>query len=135
MKDILLEYYYQVKNLTNGSLSMPRFKKENTFEIDGQMLNSSDDYIKWDKIKTIIYSIIRGDKRPVYMKIILKEDEKYSCDEYISYILDITFNQSLKIKSGVSYKQFTFDKSFENNWDDEVLKLLNDDKITFKVEE
>lgn len=73
--------------------------KENTFEIDGQMLNSSDDYIKWDKIKTIIYSIIRGDKRPMYMKIILKEDEKYSCDEYISYILDITFNQSLKIKS------------------------------------
>lgn len=41
MKDILLEYYYQVKNLTNGSLSMPRFKKKNTFEIDGQMLNSS----------------------------------------------------------------------------------------------
>lgn len=69
------------------------------------------------------------------MKIILKEDEKYSCDEYIGYILDITFNQSLKIKSGVSSVNNYFDKSFENNFDDEVLKLLNDDKITFKVEE
>lgn len=25
--------------------------KRKYFEIDGQMLNSSDDYIKWDKIK------------------------------------------------------------------------------------
>lgn len=117
----------------NWKFIRAKLQMENSFDIDGQRLED-DDYISWVSIKNIVYTIIRGNKLPNYMKIILKENEIYTSKD-VGYIIDINFKDELKVRTGVSYKIFNTDKSEEKNWDDYVNTLFERHNIKYVVEE
>lgn len=117
----------------NWKFIRAKLQMENSFDIDGQRLED-DDYISWASIKNIVYTIIRGNKLPNYMKIILKENEIYTSKD-VGYIIDINFKDELKVRTGVSYKVFNTDKSEEKNWDDYVDTLFERHNIKYIVEE
>ena len=117
----------------NWKFIRAKLQMENSFDIDGQRLED-DDYISWVSIKNIVYTIIRGNKLPNYMKIILKENEIYTSKD-VGYIIDINFKDELKVRTGVSYKIFNTDKSEEKNWDDYVNTLFERYNIKYVVEE
>lgn len=117
----------------NWKFIRAKLQMENSFDIDGQRLED-DDYISWASIKNIVYTIIRGNKLPNYMKIILKENEIYTSKD-VGYIIDINFKDELKVRTGASYKVFNTDKSEEKNWDDYVDTLFERHNIKYIVEE
>lgn len=117
----------------NWKFIRAKLQMENSFDIDGQRLED-DDYISWASIKNIVYTIIRGNKLPNYMKIILKENEIYTSKD-VGYIIDINFKDELKVRTGASYKVFNTDKSEEKNWDDYVDTLFEKHNIKYIVEE
>lgn len=113
----------------------------NTFHIDGHInrdfFNEDEfDELKdqhlsyWSKIKPICYSLIKGNKTPLYFKIIfalnreqiksIVEQNNISINE--NDINELFFNIKyesgmLTITTGCSLKIFTMDKSLENAFD------------------
>lgn len=123
------------KKFDEWQLVQAKIQKFNTFDIDGQLIEKQgcNTHIKWRDIKDIIFEIIRGKITPKFMKIILKEDYKYTQDSTFAYILSVTYKENLVISSGVTYKAFSMDKESETNWDREVQSILDELKLQYTI--
>ena len=103
--------------------------------------------ILWSEIKGIAYSIIKGNKTPLSMKIVfqLPEEQKREMVESLGgnlrsedvggLFLNIRFEKNeLHIITGTAIKTFTFDKTLEREWDAWVKNFLKKQGFVFEEE-
>lgn len=128
----------------------------NTFTINGELnkpffsddeLNSLKDtrYSFWCSIKPFCYSLIKGNKVPLSMKIVFMLSE-YDADAFLctpdlsSYSQDISglfinvrySNGVVNIVTGTALKSFTLDKTLEHAFDNYVRCFLDEAGINFE---
>lgn len=103
---------------------------------------SDQTFIKWSNLKSTVFSIIKGNKTPSLMKIVLmvsnknkqnlviKSNSEYQPENINGFYLNIIFDPSgLKVITGTNYKLFSLDKSVENYFDDSIIKFFVKNEI------
>ncbi len=99
----------------------------------------------WSDVKPIAFSIIKGTKPPLSLKIVfqLPRDKteafiagipgNYLMEEIGGLYLNVRFEKGvLHIVSGVAIKSFHMDKTLEKEWDQEVKNLLKGQGILYE---
>ena len=102
------------------------------------------DYTSWASIKPQIFSMIKGSKTPLSMKIILilsraNTDQlltnynlPLSSENINGLFLNIHYDRTnLSCTTGVSYRTFTMDKRLETVFEETILTWLSQNKIAF----
>ena len=113
----------------------------NTDELEAR---TQSDYISWAEIKPQIFSMIKGSKTPLSMKIILMLSKantnqlltKYNLPLSAENINGLFFNihydgTNLSCTTGVSYRTFTMDKRLEAVFEESMLTWLGHYKIPY----
>lgn len=98
----------------------------------------------WSEIRGIAFSIIRGNKTPLSMKIVLALSRKHvialvnslggklNIEDVGGLYINIRFEKNdLHIITGTAIKTFTLDKTLEQEWDIWVRKFLKAQNIQF----
>lgn len=94
-------------------------------------------FVKWEEIKPYIVSLIKGDKKPKYFKIIFSLDDNTInnlCDNANAMFLNITYqNNIITGTTGTSQKAFSLDKKEDKIWEDTVFNFFKKNNINIKV--
>mgnify|MGYP001213362237 FL=1 len=98
----------------------------------------------WSEIRGIAFSIIRGNKTPLSMKIVLALPRKHvislvnslrgklNIEDVGGLYINIRFEKNdLNIITGTAIKTFTLDKTLEQEWDIWVKKFLKARNIQY----
>ena len=99
---------------------------------DMAALESPYDYAPWQKLRPLITGLIKGKHTPLMMHIVLYLNPELAdnilsgAGKEVDYlILNIRFGDgSLKLTTGVAYKEFTLDKDADRLWDQYVAHKL-----------
>lgn len=117
--------------------------KNVTVTIDGRVTKDWYDekvenkFEKWENVRGYIFDIIKGKKSPKKIKLVLSLDE--SIIEKIhknakSCSLKIEFaDNKVNVLTGVMQKEFSLDKSLDDNWDQSVKKFFKKLEIAQNV--
>ncbi len=103
--------------------------------------------ILWSEVKQIAYSMIKGSRTPLSLKIIFQLP-KQQCDSLVDSLggrirtedvgglyLNVRFDKgNLKIVTGTAIKTFTLDKTLEQEWDNRMKGLLKEQNIVYEEE-
>ena len=133
----------EIQTLTNfhvtGQFNETFFTKEELEE------RGENQFILWSDIKPIAFSIIKGTKTPLSLKIVFqlpkdrsedligKLSGKLRMEDIGGLYLNIRFEKGeLHIITGTAIKTFTLDKTLEQEWDMEVKNLLKQQGIGFQ---
>lgn len=104
-------------------------------------------YVLWSEIRPIAFSMIKGNKTPLALRIVFQLPIK-SCEELIKssgirlatedvggLYLNIRFEKGeLHIITGTAIKTFTLDKTLEQEWDKEIKNILKNQGIIYEEE-
>ena len=150
MNQLLRSDLFHPFNLWEASI-----KTSVTYHIDGRLnhdfYNTDEletlpqtDYISWASIKPQIFSMIKGSKTPLSMKIILMLSKSGTNQLLTNYnlplseeninglFLNIHYDRTgLSCTTGVSYRTFTLDKNLETVFEENILSWLKHSKIAF----
>ena len=120
----------------------------NRFSIDGKIRqgffseeeleeNRIEEYSSWKSLKPICYSLIRGKRLPESFRIVFlmppSARDRFvsgrvpgiSPDQVGGLYINVQYeNQEMICVTGTSMKQFTMDRTLENEWDENVRKFL-----------
>ncbi len=142
----------------NFLLSELHINTFNHFEITGALNEdyySNDEleilderkYSLWSEIKPIAYSLLKGNKLPLSIKIVLllsplntekvlkKSGVSLTSDDINGLFLNIRFDKgSLNLITGISTKNFSLDKTLEHTWDDDLKLFLKHYEIAVEEE-
>lgn len=101
--------------------------------------------ILWSEVRQIAYSMIKGSKTPLSLKIVFQLPEEPSVqlidsfggrlrkEEVGGLYLNVRFEKGeLRIITGTAIKTFTLDKSLEQEWDKLVRNILKEQGIVFE---
>lgn len=123
----------------NGQLNEAFFTKEELEE------RAEQKAILWTEVKQIVYSMIKGSKTPLSLKIIFQLPRqqceallqqlggRYRIEEIGGLYLNVRFEKGeLRIITGTAIKTFTLDKSLEQEWDLRVKNLLKEQGIPYE---
>jgi len=129
-----------------------------SFKISGQLnedffskdeLEARDDTnnVYWSEVKPIAYNMIKGNRTPLSLKVVLQLANKQVQDmadmfagklrteDIGGLFLNIRFEKGeLRIITGVAIKTFLLDKTLEHEWDARVSRMLKDYGIAFETE-
>lgn len=126
-------------------LKEAQIKTANTYTIDGYEqkafygsdkdmvdLASPYEYAPWERMKSVVLSLIKGKLTPLSMKIVLYlkpelTEELLGDSGYPVDYLIINFSQGesgMSITTAVAYKEFTLDKEPEQIWDRYIRGIL-----------
>lgn len=99
----------------------------------------------WSDLKAVAFSIIKGNKTPISMKLIIQLPNRKTEDlvqklagriqsnEVGGLFINIRFEKGvLHIISGTAIKTFTLDKTLEQEWDLETKNILKEQGILFE---
>ena len=124
-----------------------------TFKIDGYHQEAYyeegeeySEYAPWSLLKAYCLSLIKGKKPPHSFKFVFrlpqnetarmleKEGLKFRLDDIQGVYINLRFEgKQLLCTSGTATKTFSLDKSLEQAWDKEVLKLFDNLEIDYKM--
>lgn len=145
LKDSFDEFYLEdAYILTYAGLSVSGKRNRNWYDSDEEKMT---ELIRWCEIKKVVFEYIKGKKTPAVMKISLKADENIinnfladtGCYEKVKeYRPDLYMQiryekESLKMVTGISFKEFIMDKTIENAWDEAVKKWIKSLGITCEL--
>lgn len=112
-----------------------------TYDIDCTKNNSFADtgtesrFTRWGELRNTISFLIKGNKRPAYMKLVFSLDEeqlsaidKNAASAFINIIYE---NDKVSGYAGSSQRVFSLDKNVENAWDDVVKRFLKKNEIPY----
>ncbi|MBD5097621.1 MAG: hypothetical protein HDT40_11655 [Lachnospiraceae bacterium] len=105
------------------------------FDSDDRALMAIEEYIDWKNIKPIVHGLIKGDKLPLSLKLILMFNREnitrlvemnnlpISENDIGALFLNVLYEKgTLTVTTGTSIKTFSLDKTLDNVWDDTVEK-------------
>ena len=137
-------YLWEASIKTGVSYHIDGRLNEDFYNTDELETLPQTDYISWAQIKPQIFSMIKGSKTPLSMKIILLLSEtstnqlltKYnlplSAENINGLFLNIYYDgTNLTCTTGVSYRTFTMDKRLETVFEENILNLLRQAQITY----
>jgi len=103
------------------------------FEIFGAR---DDGFTNWGLVRPHVFGIIKGDKLPKGIKIILGKDiSSTDADNPISSFINIHFEDGkINLTTGISKKGFSLDRSDDEKWDAQVMNFLDDNEIIYTNE-
>ena len=145
----------EIKNFMNKLLREEAFDKLEVrffeietivkYEITGNinkdyLLEGEERYfVKWKELKPYIHSIIKGDRKPKYMKMIFSLEDKAVtnlCENAKAMFLNINYvNDEVMGTTGTSQKNFSLAKLEDKIWEETVLKFFKKNEINIKIEE
>ncbi|MGB8455302.1 MAG: DUF5721 family protein [Anaerocolumna sp.] len=115
----------------SGNINEEYFSNEELEKLEGRK------YSTWGEIKPVAYSLIKGNKLPLSIKIILllslpnventlrKSGAAVPLIDINGLYLNIRFDKgSLLLITGTSIKSFSMDKTLERAWDEDLKKFL-----------
>ncbi len=101
----------------------------------------------WSEVRAVAFSMIKGNKTPTSFKLVfqlpadrcetlvLQSGGKLRMEEIGGLYLNVRFEKNeLHIITGTAIKTFTLDKTLEQEWDQEVKKLLKQQGIAYEEE-
>lgn len=104
-------------------------------------------YVLWSDVRSIAYSMIKGSKTPLSLKIVFQLSEircedlvrlsggRIKIEELGGLYLNVRFEKNeLHIITGTAIKTFTLDKTLEREWDAQVKNMLHEQGIPFEEE-
>jgi len=122
-----------------GQFNEQFFSKE---ELEERGVNR---HVLWSEVRQIVYSMIKGSKTPLSLKIIfqLPADQcgnmldsfggKLRLEDVGGLYLNVRFEKGeLRMITGTAIKTFTLDKTLEQEWDKSVRNLLKEQGISFE---
>jgi hypothetical protein len=122
-----------------GQYNEAFFTKE---ELEERKENS---VILWSDVKQIAYSMIKGNKTPLSLKIVFqlpleqcetvvkRSGGRLRLEEVGGLYLNVRFEKGeLHIITGTAIKTFTLDKTLEREWDLEVKNIFKEQGILFE---
>lgn len=129
-----------VKYDIDGRLNESFFSKD---ERSSQQLDDLT-YMPYGRLRPVFFELIKGRTAPTYFKFvlmlspsnlqktILASGTAISPADILGVYLNIRYqNESLMLTTGVSYRVFIPDKSFEKEWEKFTINFLKRNNITF----
>lgn len=125
----------------NGLIHKEFFNEEET-----DFMELADyDYLPWHLAKEKLFTLIKGKKTPLQLKIVLKAcknqtqfilshtNSSLNPNDIDGIFLNIIFQKNkLNVICGISYKIFTMDKQLESELFNNIITLLKSNNITCK---
>lgn len=108
-------------------------------------LEELEEYSRWTEVKPFAFQIMKGNKTPQFIKIVLQfslentlkilEELKlpFSNDDISGLYVNIRYeHDELYLVTGTSLKTFTLDKTLEHEWDSYIKNFLKQNSIPFE---
>lgn len=151
-----MQLLFQTDILDNYEFASATIQTDMHYTLDGH-LNSSffsteeletlqltnKEYLPWHLAKDKIFQIIKGKKTPTQLKIVLLPNQtviddllksansSLNSNDIFSISVNILFQEpKLNVTTGISYKIFTMDKEFENEFSARLITLFKSNNIT-----
>lgn len=123
----------------NGRLNKDWFDDSEREEIQER------EYSTWNELKGMVYQIIKGNKTPRFMKIVLQLSKEntnkvveragngFSMEDVDGLFLNIRYEKDeLTLITGTSMKTFTLNKALEQEWDENIERYFKHYKIAIE---
>ncbi len=104
------------------------------------------EYLPFSYLRPVFFELIRGRHTPLYLKFvfllspsnakktILSSDTGFGPDDISAIFLNLTFRDGqMVLTTGVSYRTFTTDHSFDIAWDTLAARFLTNHGLDFDV--
>lgn len=124
-----------------GSLQAGFFSED---ELEQEHLTGFS-FIPYGRVRTQCFDLIKGKRTPSFFKFVLllspsnlektllQSGSSLSTQDITAAFLNLKFqNGKLLLTTGISYRTFTIDKSFEQSWDTLVKRFLKNHEILFE---
>ncbi len=105
------------------------------FDSDDRDIMAAEEYIDWKNIKPTVHELIKGDKLPLSLKLILMFNREnitrlaemnnlpISENDIGALFFNVLYEKGkLTVTTGTSVKTFSLDKTLDNVWDSTVEK-------------
>lgn len=102
-------------------------------------------YLPFGQARIHSFNLIKGKRTPSYFKFILllspenlartleQSRSSFSPEDITGCFLNLTFSHgTLRLTTGISYRIFSVDKSFDAEWDELVKRFLKNHAIAFQ---
>lgn len=112
-----------------------------------ELVTDGSEYLPFSHFRPICYELIRGKHTPLYMKFVFllspsnaaktlaSTDTGFTAEDVSAIFLNLTFrNGAMVLTTGVSYRTFTLDRSFDSAWDTLAARFLSSHGISFDVQ-
>ena len=103
-------------------------------------------FIPYGKVRTQCFDLIKGKRTPSFFKFVLllspanltntleRSHSSFSANDITGAFINLKFqNGTLILTTGVSYRIFSVDKSFEQEWDALVKRFLTNHEISYEI--
>ena len=143
--DFFLLREMQLQTFTNFNISGQL--NDNYYTNEELEERGDDSFVQWSEVRQFAFSIIKGNKPPLSLKIIFqlpkghcetmieRSGEKLRWEEIGGLFLNVRFEKGeLHIITGAAIKTFLLDKTIEQVWDMEVKNILRVQGIVFEEE-
>lgn len=110
---------------------------KNYYDQDQLEIMGPVNYVKWGQIKEFVTTLIRGNRTPDDLKIVLakpvEELESFDPKVVSSLFINIHFTSGeVTVTTGTSMATFTLDKTPDYTWDNQVKASLKKQNILFE---
>ena len=144
LKDTFDEFLLEEAHALTFAMFQINGKRNLNWYDNDEKENQLPNLLYWREARGFLFDFIKGKKTPEYMKISLKASDKLArsilsesgvlsryLKEQPDLYLQIKFEKdTLTIVTGISYKEFTMDKSLDRGWDDAVKEWIRTLKIS-----
>ena len=102
-------------------------------------------FIPYGKVRSQCFNLIKGKRTPAFFKFVLllspsnlektlqQTHSSFTAQDISATFLNLKFqNNKLLLTTGISYRTFSTDKSFEREWDILIKKFLKNHEIVFE---
>ena len=151
LKSELFDHFLLAEATIHGSISYSVDGHINREFFDAEELSEltaeGSEYLPFSHFRPICYELIRGKHTPLYMKFVFllspantektlaSVDTGFTAGDVSGIFLNLTFRDGqLVLTTGVSYRTFTLDRSFDNAWDTLAARFLSSHVIDFDVQ-
>lgn len=115
-------------------------------EDDGYELVAGESYVPFALLRSSCFDFIKGKRTPVSFKFVFllskKNQEKTLASLHSSFAAEDISGMYLNLKyqageiictTGISYRNFSLDKSLDQAWDDMIIRFFKNHKILFET--
>lgn len=151
LKSELFDHFLLSEATIHGAISYRVDGHINREFFDAEELEAftadGSEYLPFSYFRPVCFELIRGKHTPLYMKFvfllspsnakstILSTDTGFSPEDISGIFLNLTFRDGqMLLTTGVSYRTFTLDRSFDQVWDALAARFLSSHSIDFDVQ-
>jgi hypothetical protein len=150
LKSQLFDHFLLIEASIRGAITYQVDGHINREFFDSEELQETtvpgSDYLPFSHFRPICYELIRGKHTPLYMKLVFllspenaartlaASDSQLTPADVSGIFLNLTFRDgNLILTTGVSYRTFTLDHSFDASWDALAARFLTGHGIDFDI--